>query len=60
MAKEKLVREKEHVNVGTIGHINLTSQQDMLSCLWHRAIGGGDHEYGTIHLSCASYHIFLM
>ena len=36
---------------------NLTGKQDVLARLGHRAVGGGDDEDGTIHLSSAGNHV---
>src|SRR5690606_11936540 len=29
----------------------------MLTCLWHRAIRSGNHQYGTVHLSSTRNHV---
>ena len=38
-------------------HLDLTGEQDVLACLRHRAVGGGDDENGAVHLSCAGDHV---
>src|SRR3989440_3213586 len=38
-------------------HADLARQQDVLPRLRHRAVGGGDHEDGTVHLRGAGDHV---
>ena len=40
-----------------VGHTDLTGQQDMLACLGHGAVGGGDDEDRSIHLGRARDHV---
>ena len=47
-----LVQEDHHR-----GHLHLAGQQDVLAGLWHRAIGGRDHQDGAVHLGRAGDHV---
>ena len=39
------------------GHAHLAGQQDVLLGLSHRAVGGGDDQDGTVHLSSTGDHV---
>src|SRR5699024_6607878 len=39
------------------GHAHLTGQQDVLTGLSHGAVGGGDDQDSTVHLSGAGDHV---
>ena len=38
-------------------HAHLAGEQDVLTSLGHRAVGGGDHEDGAVHLGSTSDHV---
>ena len=38
-------------------HADLAGEQDVLAGLRHRAIGGGDHQDGAVHLCGAGDHV---
>jgi len=40
-----------------VGHADLTGEQDVLTRLGHRAVGGGDHEDGAVHLRRTRDHV---
>ena len=40
-----------------VGHADLAGQQDVLAGLGHGAVGGGDDQYGAVHLGCAGDHV---
>jgi hypothetical protein len=48
----RLVEEHDDVR-----HAHLAGQQDVLARLRHRAVGGGDHEDGAVHLRRAGDHV---
>ena len=40
-----------------VGHLHLAGQQDVLTRLGHRSIGGRDHEDGAVHLGGPGDHV---
>ena len=40
-----------------VGHAHLAGQQDVLAGLGHRAVGGGTHQDGAVHLGGAGDHV---
>src|SRR5690606_20105824 len=40
-----------------VGHVDLTGEQHVLTGLRHRAVGGGDHEDGAVHLGSTGDHV---
>ena len=40
-----------------VRHADLTREQHVLAGLRHRAVGGGDHEDGAVHLGCTGDHV---